>query len=191
MRGSPRVLALGVVSIILLLSAILLRVRDTNNRSAGLRNEREALCVGIEHPEIARGLVCARSADQIILKAMETLNLPRACHSVVLPEDLLPGAHIRLIKNRSRCELGEVSRLVGGERLQAGVGLDINTASADDLTLLPGIGKIKAAAIAKHRENQGAFRTIEDLTTVRGIGPATAEKLRPWVSTEKRLSVGH
>jgi competence protein ComEA len=60
--------------------------------------------------------------------------------------------------------------------------INVNTASAAELERLPGIGPVRAAAIVAWRERNGAFRRIEDLLAVEGIGPATLERLRPSIS---------
>lgn len=59
--------------------------------------------------------------------------------------------------------------------------ININTASADELDLLPGVGKATALAIIEHRTKHGPFRTVSDLDKVPGIGPSRIEKLRPLV----------
>jgi competence protein ComEA len=59
--------------------------------------------------------------------------------------------------------------------------LDINTATAEQLQLLPGIGPSRAAAIVEDRATKGPFRTVEDLARVSGIGPVTVEGVRPYV----------
>lgn len=66
-------------------------------------------------------------------------------------------------------------------KLEAGMTLDINTASAEQLQLLPGIGPSRAAAIVEDRVSRGRFRTVEDLARVSGIGPVTVEGVRPYV----------
>ena len=53
--------------------------------------------------------------------------------------------------------------------------ININTASAEELVQLKGIGPKKAAAIVKFRETNGPFRIPEDLIKVPGIGPKTFE----------------
>lgn len=55
--------------------------------------------------------------------------------------------------------------------------ININTASAEELDELPGIGPVKAAAIISWREENGPFRYPEDLVRVSGIGEKTLEKL--------------
>jgi len=57
--------------------------------------------------------------------------------------------------------------------------VDINTANADVLAAeLHGIGEIKAAEIVKYREVNGLFKSIEELTKVRGIGDTILKKNR-------------
>ena len=62
----------------------------------------------------------------------------------------------------------------------AGV-VNIQTATADQLQLLPGIGPSKAAAIVAYREAH-PFHRVEDIMRVRGIGRATFRRLRPMIS---------
>ncbi len=57
----------------------------------------------------------------------------------------------------------------------------LNTAEADDLQRLPGIGPKRADAILALRLHLGRFRAIEDLLKVKGVGRATLKRLRPLV----------
>lgn len=66
-----------------------------------------------------------------------------------------------------------------GER--SGAPVDLNTASAEQLVELPGIGPATAAAIVEHRTTHGPFRSVESLADVPGIGQAKLERLRPLV----------
>ena len=59
--------------------------------------------------------------------------------------------------------------------------LDLNTATAEQLATLPGIGEAKAAAIISYREEIGRFDYVEDLLEVRGIGDAIVEGIRDLV----------
>lgn len=61
--------------------------------------------------------------------------------------------------------------------------ININTASQKELTLLPGIGDTKAAAILADRTENGFYAAPEDLKRVSGIGDATFEKLRDRITT--------
>ncbi|MGD9141778.1 MAG: ComEA family DNA-binding protein [bacterium] len=59
--------------------------------------------------------------------------------------------------------------------------LDLNEATVGELMALPGIGEKRALAIIAWRDANGPFGCIEDLDGVRGIGPATLDRLRPYV----------
>ena len=60
--------------------------------------------------------------------------------------------------------------------------ININTASETDLETLPGVGPVTAAAIIDYRTQNGPFATVDDLIDVSGIGPATLEDMRPFVT---------
>lgn len=56
--------------------------------------------------------------------------------------------------------------------------ININTADEKVLQELSGIGETKAAAIVEYRESNGAFRTIEEITKVSGIGQGLYDRIR-------------
>ena len=56
--------------------------------------------------------------------------------------------------------------------------MNINTASASELELLPGIGPSLAKEIIEYRASHGLFNTADDLLTVSGIGPAKVDLIR-------------
>ena len=59
--------------------------------------------------------------------------------------------------------------------------LNINAASAEELQTLPNIGEKMAKRIIDHRTQHGDFASVDALQDVKGIGPKTVEKLRPFV----------
>jgi competence protein ComEA len=63
-----------------------------------------------------------------------------------------------------------------------GGSVNINTATLTELTSLKGIGDAKAQAIISHREKNGAFKSVDDLKAVAGIGDKLVEQLRPQVT---------
>ena len=59
--------------------------------------------------------------------------------------------------------------------------VNINTASAEELQLLPGIGRVRAQAILAERKKRTRFNRIEDLAAVKGVGESMLDTLRPYL----------
>jgi competence protein ComEA len=62
--------------------------------------------------------------------------------------------------------------------------LNINTATAEELSTLKEIGEKKAAAIMEYRENHGNFTKIEDIKNVKGIGDKIFEEIKDSITIE-------
>lgn len=84
--------------------------------------------------------------------------------------------------------------LMAGPSLAAGdsAGLtgtvNVNTATADELQLLPGIGESRAKAVIAMRKQRGGFKSVTELTDVKGIGEAALAKLRPFVRIQGKTT---
>lgn len=63
-----------------------------------------------------------------------------------------------------------------------GFPVDLNTATAEELTVLPGIGPATARRIVKAREESGGFSSVDDLLDVKWIGRVKLETLRSLVT---------
>jgi comEA protein len=76
---------------------------------------------------------------------------------------------------------GSASADVAADDGSAGV-VNLNTASEDELGLLPGVGPSKAQAITAYRKKNGPFKKVDDLNKVKGFGFKTLKKLKPYLT---------
>jgi len=59
--------------------------------------------------------------------------------------------------------------------------INLNTATAEQLEAIPGIGPVLAQRIIEYRQTHGRFQSVDELLEVRGIGPKRLENMRPYV----------
>ena len=62
--------------------------------------------------------------------------------------------------------------------------INVNTASAEEIAAVPGLGEKKSLAIVKFREKNGPLARIEDLKKVNGIGDILFDKVRPYITVK-------
>ncbi len=65
--------------------------------------------------------------------------------------------------------------------------VNLNTATSEQLQQVPGIGPVTADKILQMRKSYGAFKSVDDLRAVRGIGPKRLEKMRKYLTVGKSL----
>src|SRR5271168_2618923 len=63
--------------------------------------------------------------------------------------------------------------------------VNLNTATSEELQLVPGIGPATADKILLMRKSYGAFKSVDDLLAIRGIGAKRLEKMRKYLTTGK------
>ena len=63
--------------------------------------------------------------------------------------------------------------------------VNLNTASAEELESIAGIGPQLAERIVAYRQEHGYFATLEDLQKVSGIGPSTYKKIQPYLTLDQ------
>jgi competence protein ComEA len=71
-----------------------------------------------------------------------------------------------------------------------GARVNLNSASADELARLPGVGPAKAKAIVEYRSEE-PFRKPEDLRKVKGIGDKLYERLKDQIMVDPAAQRGH
>ena len=119
-----------------------------------------------------------------------TNNTPEKVTILILSALLLAGSlvlyirHSRPFKTITVEENGIKEQLTVQEvqsRLKEARRIDINTATAEELTVIPGIGETIAQRIVEYRQNNGNYASPEGLLEVHGIGPAKLEKMREYI----------
>ena len=60
--------------------------------------------------------------------------------------------------------------------------ININSATADELTSVPGIGSVTAQRIVEYRRKYGKFYSINDLLKIKGISETTLDDIRPYIT---------
>jgi competence protein ComEA len=78
-----------------------------------------------------------------------------------------------------RLSLGNSNSAPAEAAERAGPSLDLNRATQAELRLVPGLGDSLSQKVVEYRERVGAFRNLDDLRHVHGIGPKTLERIRP------------
>lgn len=96
--------------------------------------------------------------------------------SVNFAAPAVDGSQILLVERSSR------PVAFAGPSPSAPVLVNLNTADQAALESIPGVGPVTAAAILGYRAEIGAFTSLDELLDVDGIGPATIESLRPYVT---------
>ncbi len=123
-----------------------------------------------------------RGAYQVSLSLIALLAFAGAVWLMVAPE---PSPGIEIIAPAPTPDAALVSGSAApaeDSSVQDGdaLSVNLNSASASELTALPGIGETLAARIVAWREENGPFDRIDQVMAVSGIGPATYERIRPY-----------
>lgn len=100
----------------------------------------------------------------------EKANLNR----VNLAKRVKDGLHVHIPTRKTKKVKRSKSKPASGV-------ININTASASDLTAVKGIGPKTAERIIAYRTEHGLFNSYKDLTKVKGIGPKTVDRIRPYL----------
>ncbi len=84
--------------------------------------------------------------------------------------------------------IGIAAGAVAADSGSSGV-VNVNTASAAELQLLPRVGPALADRILEFRKANGPFTAVDELVAVKGIGETSLEHLRPFVTTNGKTTL--
>ena len=120
---------------------------------------------GVRKPGLVRLPAGSRVADAV--EKAGGARSPRFLDSVNLARVLMDGEQIVL-------GVSSTANPPGGK-------LSLGSATSVELEQLPGVGPVLAQRIVQWRADHGAFRTVDDLNEVSGVGDALMEQIRPLV----------
>src|SRR5713101_6846968 len=80
--------------------------------------------------------------------------------------------------------------VLGGKKKPPAKPVNINAATSEELQQVPGIGPATAEKILQMRKSYGAFKSVDDLLAIRGLGPKRLEKMRKYLIAGKAAAPG-
>jgi len=95
-----------------------------------------------------------------------------------------------LVEHGERIEVGadaagratlSLGQMPASSLLVLGIPADLNRVSAADLALIPGVSRSLGERIVAERARRGGYRSLEELDEVKGVGPATLERLNTYL----------
>jgi competence protein ComEA len=91
------------------------------------------------------------------------------------------GARIEIGVDQAGRTTLRLRQMVASTLLALGIPVDLNRVSAADLALIPGVSRSLGERIVAERARRGGYSSLEELDEVKGVGPATLERLRPYL----------
>ena len=144
------------------------------------------VCGAVEKPGIYTLPVGSRLYEAIAMAGGFSKKADSAYHN--LARAIEDGERIYILSTSETKELTTLQQMEGeegaGGSVRANGLINLNTATAEQLMTLPGIGEARAADILAYRAKIGQFTDIEELMNVSGIGEARFERVKDKITVK-------
>lgn len=143
------------------------------------------VCGAVNEPGIYTLPVGSRLYEAVAMAGGFSKEADPAYHN--LARDITDGERIYILSAKETKVLTTEQQVAGESGManspESGR-INLNTATAEQLMSLPGIGESKAAAILAYREKNGTFTDAEEIKNVSGIGEAMFEKIKDKITVK-------
>lgn len=151
------------------------RVIDAINISGGLTNKADTTLINQSKNITDEMVIIIYNKDKIAelkTEKVKTETIVKYIEKECICPDIINDACIKDYEDETPKESDDKT----SEKIS------INTASLEQLITIPGIGNTKAQSIIEYRENNGLFKSIEEIMNIKGIGESTFEKLKNYIT---------
>lgn len=153
---------------------------DTGQEQAGGEETSECAVYvsgAVKNPGLFRYYGTARVSDAIQASGGFSKGADR--NAVNLARLLSDGEQIQVPTKKETAKATE--SVAGGSTIENRQGVNINTASLEELMTLPGIGQAKAEAVIAYRTEHGSFTKKEDIMNISGIKEGVYNKIKDFI----------
>jgi len=144
------------------------------------------VCGAVNSPGIYTLAPGSRLHEAVALAGGFSAEADPAYHN--LARSIQDGERIYILSATETKELSTELKMLGENGANGGPGaeglININSATAEQLMQLPGIGEAKAAGIIEYRSRIGQFTALEEIMNVSGIGEAMFEKIKDKITVK-------
>lgn len=196
MKNNYKTIGISILTIIIIIYLGVLYFSGKGEKEL-VKNNTESIYVEEENEEVSKEMI-VENKKKLVVEIKGQVNNPNIYYledgSII--NDLINEAggltNKAAISNINRAELltdhaciviPSIDEEAGNEMISSSNSIksdkiNINTATAEELDKLPGVGPAKAEDIISYRESNGRFKTIEELKNVKGIGESSFEKIK-------------
>ncbi len=171
-----------ILSAILIMSIVLFVFFLTRSRWSAPLPEPEfhpAVMVELKGDIPKPGIYALDSATATVAAAAAMAGCQWQIPAAVARQKLISGQSLEIVRHKTEITI-KFARMPGAALLAGGLKLDLNSASLDELLLIPHMRPAIAASIIERRHEK-AWEQVDELIEISGVGPKTAQKLQDYL----------